>query len=74
MGHDHSGYFQKKNIAIAILILLHTNVLYDILDKLAFERSRAKVIVSVVFLVKQGHGGFLESIDIALPPSFIDWF
>ena len=36
-----------------ILILFHTNVIYDnILDKFEFERSRAKVKVTVAILRK----------------------
>ena len=49
-----------------ILILYYTNVKYDdILDKFKFERSRAKVKVTVAILDK-------KNIVIALAPSFMN--
>ena len=50
-----------------ILIKLHTNVEYDnILNKFEFERSRAKVKVTVAI--------FRKNIVITLVPIFLDQF
>ena len=58
-GQGRSDYFlEKKNCHLSsafifrpILNLYHTNVKYDnILGKLEFERSRAKVMVAFLFL------------------------